>query len=189
MSTRRPADRLGDGIGGRATSPEARADPFITIYKEIAMPQVKPIPEGMRSVTPHLVCAGAAEAIEFYKKAFDAVELARLPGPQGKLMHAMIRIGDSAVMLVDEFPEMGALSPTSLKGSPVTIHLYVEDVDATVARAVKAGAKITMPVADMFWGDRYGQLVDPFGHRWSVGTHVRDVSPEEMRQAMQKGSA
>jgi uncharacterized glyoxalase superfamily protein PhnB len=153
------------------------------------MAKVKPIPEGMHTVTPHLVCAGAAEAIEFYKRAFGAVEAARLPGPQGKLMHAMIRIGDSAVMLVDEFPEMGALSPTSLKGSPVTIHLYVEDVDATVARAVKAGAKITMPVADMFWGDRYGQLVDPFGHRWSVGTHVRDVSPEEMRQAMQKGSA
>ena len=153
------------------------------------MPQVKPVPEGMRTVTPHLVCAGAAEAIEFYKRAFGAVEAARLPGPQGKLAHAMIRIGDSAVMLVDEVPEMGALSPSSLKGSPVTIHLYVDDVDATVARAVKAGAKITMPVADMFWGDRYGQLVDPFGHRWSVGTHVRDVSTEEMRQAMQKGSA
>jgi uncharacterized glyoxalase superfamily protein PhnB len=153
------------------------------------MPQVKPIPAGMRTVTPHLVCAGAAEAIEFYKRAFGAVEAARLPSPQGKLAHAMIRIGDSAVMLVDEFPEMGALSPTSLKGSPVTIHLYVEDVDATVARAVKAGAKVTMPVADMFWGDRYGQLVDPFGHRWSVGTHVRDVSMEEMRQAMQKGTA
>ncbi len=153
------------------------------------MPQVKPVPEGMHTVTPHLVCAGAAEAIEFYKKAFGAVEMARLPGPQGKLAHAMIRIGDSVVMLVDEFPEMGALSPSSLKGSPVTIHLYVDNVDATVERAVKAGAKITMPVADQFWGDRYGQLVDPFGHRWSVGTHVRDVSMQEMRQAMQKGSA
>jgi uncharacterized glyoxalase superfamily protein PhnB len=143
----------------------------------------------MRTVTPHLVCAGAVDAIEFYKKAFGAVETARLPGPQGKLMHAMIRIGDSAVMLVDEFPEMGSLSPKSLKGSPVTIHLYVENVDAIVERAVKAGAKITMPVADMFWGDRYGQLVDPFGHHWSVGTHIRDVSMEEMQQAMQKGSA
>jgi uncharacterized glyoxalase superfamily protein PhnB len=153
------------------------------------MPQVKPVPEGMRIVTPHLVCAGAVDAIEFYKKAFGAVETARLPGPQGKLMHAMIRIGDSPVMLVDEFPEMGSLSPKSLKGSPVTIHLYVENVDAIVERAVKAGAKITMPVADMFWGDRYGQLVDPFGHHWSVGTHIRDVSMEEMQQAMQKGSA
>jgi uncharacterized glyoxalase superfamily protein PhnB len=153
------------------------------------MPQVKPIPEGMRTVTPHLVCAGATEAIEFYKKAFGAVETARLPGPQGKIAHAMIRIGDSAVMLVDEFPEMGAVGPKSLKGSPVTIHLYVDNVDTTVERAVKAGAKITMPVADMFWGDRYGKLVDPFGHHWSVGTHIRDVSMEEMQQAMQKASA
>jgi len=121
--------------------------------------------------------------------AIGAVEIARLPGPQGKLMHAMIRIGDSVVMLVDEFPEMGGLSPKSLKGSPVTIHLYVDNVDAIVERAVKAGAKITMPVADQFWGDRYGQLVDPFGHHWSVGTHIRDVSTEEMQQAMQKMSA
>ncbi len=153
------------------------------------MPQVKPVPDGMRTVTPHLVCAGAADAIEFYKKAFGAVEMARLPGPQGKIAHAMIRIGDSVVMLVDEFPEMGSLSPKSFKGSPVTIHLYVDNVDATVERAVKAGAKITMPVADMFWGDRYGQLVDPLGHHWSVGTHIRDVSMEEMQQAMQKASA
>jgi len=140
----------------------------------------------MHSVTPHLVCAGAADAIEFYKKAFGAVELTRMPGPQGKLMHAMIRIGDSAIMLVDESPEWGMLGPKSLKGSPVTIHLYVDDADAFVARAVKAGAKVTMPVDDMFWGDRYGKLEDPFGHHWSVGTRVRDVSAQEMRQAMQK---
>jgi len=101
-------------------------------------------------------------------------------------MHAAVRIGDSTVMLVDEMPEWGALGPKALKGSPVTIHLYVDDVDAVVARAVKAGAKVTMPVADQFWGDRYGQLEDPFGHRWSVGTHVRDVSPQEMQKAMQK---
>ncbi|MDB5763896.1 MAG: glyoxalase/bleomycin resistance protein/dioxygenase [Herminiimonas sp.] len=148
--------------------------------------QVKPIPDGMHSVTPHLVCAGAAEAIEFYKKAFGAVELSRLPGPGGKLMHAMIRIGDSAVMLVDEFPDWGSFGPKSLKGSPVTIHLQVEDVDAVVRQAAAAGAKITMPVEDMFWGDRYGVLEDPFGHHWSVATHVRDVSMEEMQQAMQK---
>lgn len=147
--------------------------------------KVKPIPDGSHSVTPHLVCAGAADAIEFYKKAFNAVETLRLPGPQGKLMHAEVRIGDSAVMLVDESPEWGMLGPKSLKGSPVTIHLYVEDVDAFVARAVAAGAKITMPIADMFWGDRYGTLEDPFGHRWSVGTHIRDVSLEEMQQGMQ----
>jgi uncharacterized glyoxalase superfamily protein PhnB len=138
----------------------------------------------MHSVTPHLVCAGAADAIEFYKKAFGAVEMARLPGPDGKIMHAMIRIGDSAVMLVDESPGWGMLGPKALKGSPVTIHLYVEDADALAARAVKAGARITMPLEDMFWGDRYGTLVDPFGHRWSVGTHIRDVTMEEMQQAM-----
>ena len=150
------------------------------------MPKVKPIPDGMHTVTPHLICAGAADAIEFYKKAFNAVEVLRLPGPQGRLMHAMIRIGDSPVMLVDEMPEWGAFGPKSLKGSPVTIHLFVEDVDAFVARAVGAGAKITMPVADMFWGDRYGQLEDPFAHRWSVATHLRDMSPEELKQAMEK---
>lgn len=152
----------------------------------MATAQVKPIPDGMHSVTPHLICAGAADAIDFYKKAFDAVELSRLPGASGKLLHASIRIGDSIVMLSDEFPEMGGLGPKSLKGSPVTIHLCVEDVDALVARAVAAGAKVTMPVADMFWGDRYGQLEDPFGHRWSVGTHIRDVTPEEIQQAMSK---
>lgn len=148
------------------------------------MPKVKPVPEGMRSVTPHLICAGAADAIEFYKKAFGAVEVARLPGPDGKIMHAMIRVGDSAIMLVDENPEWGMLGPKALKGSPVAIHLYVEDADAFVAGAVKAGAKVTMPLDDMFWGDRYGKLEDPFGHQWSVGTHVRDVSTEEMQQAM-----
>jgi PhnB protein len=150
------------------------------------MTKPKPVPQGMQSVTPHLICAGAADAIEFYKKAFGAVEAARLPGPGGKLMHAMIRIGDSAVMLVDEMPEWGALGPKSLKGSPVIIHLYVEYADATVERAVKAGAKVTMPLADQFWGDRYGKLEDPFGHHWSVATHVRDVSTEEMQQAMKK---
>jgi PhnB protein len=152
----------------------------------MATKQVKPIPDAFRSVTPHLVCAGAADAIEFYKKAFNATEEMRLPLPDGKLIHAQIRIGDSAVMLVDENPEWGMLGPKSLKGSPVTIHLYVEDVDAFVARAVGAGAKITMPIADMFWGDRYGVLEDPFGHHWSVATHIRDMSLEEIQQAMSK---
>lgn len=148
--------------------------------------KVKSLPDGMHSVTPHLVCAGAADAIEFYKNAFNATQTMRLPGPDGKLMHAAIRIGDSTVMLVDESPEWGMVGPKTLKGSPVTIHLYAEDVDAVVARAVKFGAKVTMPVADMFWGDRYGVLEDPFGHHWSVAKHIRDVSPEEMQQAMQK---
>jgi uncharacterized glyoxalase superfamily protein PhnB len=140
----------------------------------------------MHSVTPHLVCAGAAQAIEFYKKAFGATEEGRMPGPDGKLMHAMIRIGNSAIMLADEMPEWGSLGPKALKGSPVTIHLYVDDADAFAKRAAAAGAKITMPVADQFWGDRYGKLEDPFGHHWSVGTHVRDVSPDEMQKAMQE---
>ena len=148
--------------------------------------KVKPIPDDMHTVTPHLVCAGAADAIDFYKRAFGAVEEARLPGPGGKIMHAMVRINGSAVMLVDENLEWGMLGPKALKGTPVTIHLYVEDVDAFVARAEKAGAKVTMPVADMFWGDRYGKIEDPFGHHWSVATHVRDVSMEEAQQAMQK---
>ena len=150
------------------------------------MSKVKAIPQDMHVVTPHLVCAGAAKAIEFYKKAFGAIEGGRLPGPDGKLMHAMIRIGGDAIMLVDEMPQWGALGPKALKGSPVTIHLYVDDADAFAKRAAAAGAKITMPVADQFWGDRYGKLEDPFGHHWSVGTHVRDVSPDEMQKAMQE---
>ena len=150
------------------------------------MAQVKPIPDGMHSVTPHLICAGAADAIEFYKKAFDAKEMMRLPGPDGKLMHASISIGDSLVMLVDEMPEWGALGPKSLKGSSVTIHLQVADADAAFKQAVAAGAKITMPIEDAFWGDRYGKLEDPFGPHWSIATHIRDVGPEELQQAVQK---
>ena len=147
--------------------------------------KAKPVPDDMHRITPHLICRGAAEAIEFYKKAFGAVEQARLPGPKGRLMHAVIRIHGDAIMLVDEMPEWGVLSPMSLKGSPVTLHLYVEDVDAFVKRAVDAGAKVTMPVADQFWGDRYGKIEDPFGHHWSVATHVREVSLEEAKKAME----
>ena len=147
---------------------------------------VKPIPEGMHTVTPHLVCAGAAEAIEFYQTAFGATELSRVPGANGKLMHASVRIGDSVVMLNEEMPEWGAFGPKSLKGSAVTIHLYVENADAVFEQAVAAGAKIMMPLDDRFWGDRYGKVEDPFGHHWSIGTHVRDVSPEEMQKAMEQ---
>lgn len=146
----------------------------------------KPIPEGMRSLTPHLVCADAIQAIEFYKQAFGAVEAMKLLAPNGQLVHAGLRIGDSMLMLAEECPEWGSLGPKSLKGSPVVIHLMVPDVDATVAQAVTAGATVTMPVADMFWGDRYGQLLDPFGHRWSIATHLRDLSPEELHEAMLK---
>lgn len=152
------------------------------------MATIKPIPDGFHSLTPHLVCAGAADAIEFYKKAFNAVEIDRLPGPDGKLMHAAVRIGDSVLMLVDENPAWGLLGPKALKGSPVTVHLYVENADATVKQAVAAGAKVTMPIDDAFWGDRYGQIEDPFGHRWSVATHTRDVSIDEEREAMAKMS-
>ena len=153
------------------------------------MAQPKPIPEGFRTVTPHLIVSGAADAIEFYKKAFGAQEVGRLPGPNGKVMHAQLRIGDSALMLMDESPEHRALGPRALKGSPVTIHLYVDDADAFFARAVKAGAKATMPVADQFWGDRYGVLEDPYGHHWSVATHKRDVTSQEMAEAMKKMAA
>ncbi len=144
---------------------------------------VKPVPDGMHTVTPHLVCAGAAKAIEFYKKAFGATEIMRLPGKDGKLMHAQVRIGDSSVMLVDENPEWQIQGPTALKGTPVTIHLYVKDADALFEAAVAAGAKALMPVQEMFWGDRYGLVQDPFGHNWSIATHVRDLTPEEIQAA------
>jgi PhnB protein len=147
-------------------------------------PAVKPIPDGMHSLTPHLVCARAADAIAFYVKAFNAVELSRLPGPDGRLMHGMVRIGDSMLMLTDEYPEHGALGAKSLKGTPVTIHLYVENADAAFAQATAAGATAKMPPTDMFWGDRYAQVEDPFGHRWSIATHVRDVKPEDFEKAM-----
>lgn len=145
---------------------------------------VKPIPDGMQTLTPHLMCEGAAATIDFYVRAFGAVELARLPGPDGRLMHGMLRIGDSSLMLADAFPEYGGAGPKALKGSPVVLHLYVEDVDAVMARAVEAGATVRMPAANMFWGDRYGQLVDPFGHIWSVATHQRDLTPAEIAAAM-----
>ncbi len=150
------------------------------------MSQVAPIPAGMHSITPHLVCEGAAVAIEFYKKAFGAIEHGRMPGPNGKLMHAQIQIGDSYVMLADDFPEYGGLGPKALKGSPVTIHLYVPDADAVYNQAVAAGATVRMPIADMFWGDRYGIVVDPCGHYWSIATHMRDMTPEQMQAEMQK---
>ena len=149
------------------------------------MSKVKAIPDGMHSLTPHLVCRDAAVAIDFYGRALGAIELFRLPMPNGKLMHACVRIGDSQLFLVDEMPEHGAHGPQALEGSPVTIHLQVQvqDADATFARAVQADATVTMPLADMFWGDRYGRVRDPFGHHWSVATHMRDLSPEQIRDA------
>lgn len=146
---------------------------------------VEPVPHDMHTVTPHLVCDGAADAIEFYKKAFNAVETARMRTPDGKIMHASVRIGDSTVMLVDEFPDYGSVGPKKLNGSPVTMHVYVPDVDRVFAQAVAAGATVRMPLENQFWGDRYGQVVDPFGHNWSIATHVKDMTPEEMNEAMQ----
>ena len=150
------------------------------------MAEAQAIPEGMHTVTPYLICDGAAAAIEFYKQAFGAEETGRMDAPGGKLLHAEIRIGNSALYLSEANPEWKAFGPNDLGGTPVVIHLYVEDAEATVAQAAEAGATVTMPVEDTFWGDRFGKLTDPFGHQWSIATHVRDVSPEEMEQAAQE---
>ncbi len=147
----------------------------------------KPIPDGYHTVTPCLTLKGGAQAIEFYKKAFGATEHFRMPGPDGKsLMHAELKIGDSIVMLADEQPGMGCKAPTSVGGSTGYLFLYVKDVDAAFKKAVDAGAKVVMPVADMFWGDRFGQVDDPFGHRWGLGTHKEDVAPEEIARRQQQ---
>jgi len=147
---------------------------------------VKPIPDGYHSVTPYLVVKDAAKALEFYKKALAAKELMRMPGPGGKVMHAEIRIGNSVVMMADEFPQMGASSPQTLGGSPVGLMVYVEDADAVFNQAVAAGAKVERPIQDQFYGDRSGTLVDPFGHKWTIGTHKEDVPPEEMQRRLEE---
>lgn len=169
-----------------ATKTKAKTTPPKTEDKPAAA--AAPARPKFHTVTPHLVCAGAAEAIEFYKKAFGATELMRLPGPDGNLWHACVMIGNSPVMLVDEFPGMCSFGPKHLKGSPVTLHLTVADADAAAERAVAAGAQVVMPVGDAFWGDRYGVVEDPFGHRWAIAHHVRDMSPEEIRAAMPKAA-
>ena len=142
----------------------------------------KPIPDGYRTATPYLIIKGAAEAIEFYKRAFGATELLRMADAQGRVGHAEIKIGDSVIMLADEQPAMGYRGPRSLGGSSVSILLYLAEVDAVFERAVRAGAKAQRPVADQFYGDRSGTLEDPFGHVWTVATHVEDVLPEEMQR-------
>jgi PhnB protein len=144
---------------------------------------VKPIPEGYSSVTPYLIVKGAAEALEFYKKAFGATEVVRMKMGD-KIGHAEIRIGNSMVMLADEAPEMGAKSPSSLGGSPVGLCIYLEDVDAAAQKATAAGAKVVRPVQDQFYGDRSGTFEDPFGHVWTIATHKEDVSPDEMKRRM-----
>jgi PhnB protein len=142
----------------------------------------KAIPDGYRTATPYLIVKGAADAIDFYKRAFGATELLRMADPQGKVGHAEIKIGDSVIMLADEHPAMGYRGPRALGGSSVSILLYVEDVDEVFERAVKAGARAQRPVMDQFYGDRSGTLEDPFGHVWTVATHVEDVEPEEMKR-------
>jgi PhnB protein len=149
----------------------------------------KPIPDGYHSVTPYLIINGAADALEYYKKAFGATELMRMPAPEGKIGHAEIKIGDSPIMLADEFPEMGYKSPQSLGGSPVSIMIYVDDVDTVFKQAVAAGGKEQRPVKDQFYGDRSGTLEDPFGHVWHVATHKEDISPEEMERRAKAASA
>jgi PhnB protein len=153
---------------------------------------VKPIPEGYHSVTPYLIVKGAARALEFYKKAFNATELYRMEGPGGTIGHAEFQIGNSRMMLADEFPDMGARSPETIGGSPVGLCIYTEDVDALFKQALAAGGKQERPLTDQFYGDRSGTLRDPFGHQWTLATHKEDVSPEEMQRraeaAMKKGS-
>jgi PhnB protein len=144
--------------------------------------KVHHIPTGYHAVIPYLSVRGAAQAIEFYKKAFGAEEVMRMPMPDGKVAHAELKIGDGHVMLADEFPQMDFRSPQAVGGSPVMIMIYVPNVDEMVQKAVANGATITKPVQDQFYGDRSGSLVDPFGHRWTIATHVEDVSPEEMER-------
>jgi PhnB protein len=150
---------------------------------------VKPIPEGYHTLTPYLTVRDAVRAIEFYKQAFGAQERGVMKGPDGKVMHAELKIGDSIIMLGDEFPEYGALSPQSTGGAGLGLHIYVDGVDAAFDRAVKAGARVDMPVSDQFWGDRYGKLTDPFGHKWSIATHTKDMSADEMKRSMDEALA
>ena len=140
----------------------------------------QPIPDGYHTLTPHLVVNDASRAIEFYQKAFGAEECFRMPAPDGKIIHADLQIGNSHLFLVDEMPAMDSKGPHLTGGAPVTIHMYVKDVDTTFENAIAAGAQVRMPVADMFWGDRYGVVIDPFGHSWSLATHKEDPSPAEI---------
>ena len=149
----------------------------------------KPIPDGYHSVTPSLAVHDAAEAIEFYKRAFGATERVRMHGPDGKIAHAEIEIGDSVVTLADPFPQAFIRPPKELGGTSMSLLLYVEDVDAVTAQAVDAGATVTMPVDDMFWGDRYGKVADPFGHEWQIATHKEDLTPEEMAERAKEAMA
>jgi PhnB protein len=150
------------------------------------MAKVKPIPEGYPQVIPYLSVDGASAAIEFYGNVLGATERVRMPAPDGKIGHAELQVGDSVIMLADEFPDFGNRGPKSVGGTPVTLSIYVEDVDSVFDKAIKAGATSLRPVENQFYGDRTGQFEDPFGHRWSVGTHIEDVSPDDMRERAAK---
>jgi PhnB protein len=149
------------------------------------MPNVNPIPDGYARLTPYICVQGASDAIDFYTRVFGAQERMRMAGPDGRIGHAEIEIGDAVLMISDEHPEMDVRAPTSIGGTATTLNLYVEDVDATVGRAVAQGATLLRPVQDQFYGDRSGQIQDPFGHRWSIATHIEDVSPDEMQRRAQ----
>jgi uncharacterized glyoxalase superfamily protein PhnB len=155
--------------------------------KELQTMAVKRVPDGMHRLTPHITVREAGKMIDFYKKAFGAEECRRALGPDGKtIMHAELRIGDSVLFLNDEFPQMGALSPQSTNGTPVTLHLAVEDADKQFQKALSAGAEVVMPLADQFWGDRYGIVKDPSGHHWSISHHVEDLTPQQIEERMAK---
>ena len=165
---------------------KAKAKKAVRKTAKKAVRRVQPVPKGYNAVTPYLAIQGAAQAIDFYKKVFGAMEVMRMPAPQGKLGHVEIKVGDSKIMLADESPAMNFLAPPARGGTPVHIHLYVKDVDATVAKAIEAGAKMVRDVQDMFYGDRTGSIEDPFGHFWHVATHIRDVSMKEMQRAAEE---
>jgi uncharacterized glyoxalase superfamily protein PhnB len=193
MPTAGSVTRIASDLRGRRFAASNNRQPYGTAspfgaQQESTMSNVKPIPDGCEGVIADLVVDGAARAIEFYQQAFGAVEMYRAPMPGStKLLHAGLRIGQSVLFLTDDFPEFGeARSPKALGGSPVTIHQYVTDTDAAIKRAEAAGATVTMPAADQFWGDRYGKVVDPFGHEWSFATHIRQVSPAEMAKAAER---
>jgi PhnB protein len=175
-------------LGVWRTQGSAATPPLAAVEKPAAG-KVKPVPEGYHSVTPYLVVRDAPKAIDFYQQAFGAKELSRVPGPGGAIVHAEIQIGDSRMMLTEENPAEGARSPLTLKGTAVNIFLYVPDVDTTYSKAVSAGAKGTTAPANMFWGDRYGEVSDPFGHKWSLATHIEDVSPAELAKRLEAFSS
>ncbi len=157
------------------------------------MSSTQPIPPGHENLIPHLVCEPCAEAIEFYKKALGVEEVWRMTAPDGqRIMHAAIRLGNSLIFLASDFPEYcggKSMTPIALGGTPVTLHQYVPDCDAAIERAVRAGATVEMPATDMFWGDRYGMIRDPYGHRWSLATHIQDLTPEQMQKGMEEAFA